>query len=313
MATDKPTIFFLLGPTASGKTKLAVKLVKRFPFEIISVDSAQIYYDMNIGVAKPSQDILEIAPHHLINIIKPFETYSVAKFTKDTLKLINEILLRKHIPLLVGGTMMYFNRLEKGINQMPATDHEIRKNIELEATQIGWLKLYERLKVVDPEIAQKINPNDTQRISRALEVFYSSGKSLSSFHKSNIKSDFPFVINKIGLIPSNRKELHVRIESRVYEMIDAGLIDEVISLRQRYPELKRTMPSMRSVGYRQIFDFLDGRIEKKECIDQIIFATRQFAKRQITWMRGMENLKVFDCISDDKDHLIIEHVSLLLG
>ena len=304
----KPTIFFLIGPTASGKTKLAVELVKNFPFEIISVDSAQIYQDMNIGVAKPSDDILSIAPHHLINIIKPNETYSVAQFTQDTLKLIDEIVIRGHIPILVGGTMMYFNSLEKGINQMPTTDYQIRKDIEEEAQKVGWLKLYEKLKSIDQETAAKLNPNDAQRISRALEVFYSSGKPLSSFHQSSTKNEFPFLVRKIGLMPSNRKILHERIESRVNEMIEAGLFEEVRSLLQKYPELQNHMPSVRSVGYRQVLEYFNGDITEKECIDKIIFATRQLAKRQMTWMRSMENLNLFDCINDGVSEEIIAFV-----
>ena len=295
MAIDKPPIFFLLGPTASGKTKLAVDLVNTFPFEIISVDSAQIYQDMNIGVAKPSQNVLNVAPHHLINIIRPDETYSVAQFLQDTLRLIDEILLRGHIPLLVGGTMMYFNALEKGINQMPKTDYQIRKDIEKEAIQFGWPKLYEKLKSVDYETAMKLNPNDAQRISRGLEVFYSSGKTLSYFHKSKNKNEFPFTVFKLGLMPSNRKILHQRIEFRVNEMIEAGLFKEVEFLRKKYPELQNHMPSMRSVGYRQVLEYFNGDFQEKECIDKIVFATRQLAKRQMTWMRSMENLNVFDC------------------
>ena len=248
MAIEKPAVFFLIGPTASGKTNLAVELVNTFPFEIISVDSAQIYQDMDIGVAKPSQDILDKAPHHLINIIKPNETYSVAQFTQDTLKLIDEILMRGHIPLLVGGTMMYFNGLEKGINQMPMTDEQFRKDIEIEASHVGWPKLYEKLKSVDKETAEKLNPNDAQRISRALEVFYSSGKPLSSYHQSKNKDVFPFSVCKLGLMPSNRKILHQRIEFRVHQMIEAGLFEEVRSLLQKYPTLQSHMPSMRSVG-----------------------------------------------------------------
>jgi tRNA dimethylallyltransferase len=295
MAIDKPPIFFLLGPTASGKTKLAVDLVNTFPFEIISVDSAQIYQDMNIGVAKPSQNILNVAPHHLINIIRPDETYSVAQFLQDTLRLIDEILLRGHIPLLVGGTMMYFNALEKGINQMPKTDYQIRKDIEKEAIQFGWPKLYEKLKSVDYETAMKLNPNDAQRISRSLEVFYSSGKTLSYFHKSKNKNEFPFTVFKLGLMPSNRKILHQRIEFRVNEMIEAGLFKEVEFLRKKYPELQNHMPSMRSVGYRQVIEYFNGDFQEKECINKIVFATRQLAKRQMTWMRNMDNLNVFDC------------------
>ena len=298
MAIEKPAVFFLIGPTASGKTNLAVELVNTFPIEIISVDSAQIYQDMDIGVAKPSQDILDKVPHHLINILKPNEAYSVAQFTKDALKLIDEILMRGHIPLLVGGTMMYFNGLEKGVNQMPMTDEQFRKDIEIEASQVGWPKLYEKLKSVDKETAEKLNPNDAQRISRALEVFYSSGKPLSSYHQSENKDVFPFSVCKLGLMPSNRKILHQRIEFRVHEMIEAGLFEEVRSLLQKYPTLQSHMPSMRSVGYRQTLEYFNGDIEEKECIDKIIFATRQLAKRQMTWMRSMENLNLFDCSND---------------
>ena len=312
MAIDKPVIFFLIGPTASGKTNLAVELVKRFSFEIISVDSAQIYRDMDIGVAKPSQDVLDIAPHHLINIIQPHEAYSVGKFTKDTLKLIDEIILRGHIPLLVGGTMMYFNALEKGINQMPSTDEQLRKDIEIEACQIGWPKLYEKLKSVDKETAEKLNPNDAQRISRALEVFYSSGKPLSSYHQSKNKNVFPFSVCKLGLMPSNRKILHQRIEFRVHEMLEAGLFKEVRSLLQKYPSLQSHMPSMRSVGYRQTLEYFNHDIEEKECIDKIIFATRQLAKRQMTWMRSMENLNLFDCSNDDISNEVIAFVKARL-
>ena len=298
MAIDKPLIFFLIGPTASGKTKLAVDLVNTFPFEIISVDSAQIYQDMNIGVAKPSQDILNVAPHHLINIIRPDETYSVAQFLQDSLKIMDEIFTRGHIPLLVGGTMMYFNALEKGISQMPKTDYQIRKDIEREAMQFGWPKLHEKLMSVDKELAMKLSPHDAQRISRGLEVFYSSGKPLSYFHKPKNKNQFPFTICKLGLMPSNRKILHERIELRVNQMIDAGLFKEVEFLLQKYPKLKSHMPSMRSVGYRQVLEYFNGDSQEKECIDKIVFATRQLAKRQMTWMRGMENLNIFDFTGD---------------
>ena len=312
MAIKKPTIFFLIGPTASGKTNLAVELVKTFPFEIISVDSAQIYQDMNIGVAKPSQDILDKAPHHLVNIMKPIEAYSVAQFTQDALRLIDEILMRERIPLLVGGTMMYFNGLEKGINPMPMTDEQIRQDIEIEARQVGWPKLYEKLKSVDKETAEKLNPNDAQRISRALEVFYSSGKPLSSYHQSKNKNAFPFSVCKLGLMPGNRKILHQRIEFRVHEMVEAGLFEEARSLLQKYPTLQSHMPSMRSVGYRQTLEYFNDDIKEKECVDKIIYATRQLAKRQMTWMRGMENLNLFDCSNDDISKEVIAFVKTRL-
>jgi tRNA dimethylallyltransferase len=194
---------------------------------------------------------------------------------------------------------MYFNALEKGINQMPATDDQFRKVIEEEARQVGWPKLYEKLKSVDKETAAKLNPNDAQRISRALEVFYSSGKPLSSYHQSKNKDVFPFSVCKLGLMPSNRKILHQRIEFRVHEMIEAGLFEEVRSLLQKYPTLQSHMPSMRSVGYRQTLEYFNGGIEEKECIDKIVFATRQLAKRQMTWMRSMENLNLFDASNDN--------------
>jgi tRNA dimethylallyltransferase len=263
---------------------------------------------MDIGVAKPNQDILEKAPHHLINIMRPTAVYSVAQFTQDALQHIDEILMRKRIPLFVGGTMMYFNALEKGINQMPATDDQFRKVIEIEARQVGWPKLYEKLKSVDKETAEKLNPNDAQRISRALEVFYSSGKPLSFYHESKNKNTFPFSLCKLGLMPSNRKTLHQRIESRVHEMIEAGLFEEVRSLLQKYPTLNKAMPSMRSVGYRQTLEYLNDDIEEKECIDKIIFATRQLAKRQMTWMRSMENLNLFDASNDDICNEVIAFV-----
>ncbi|MFM8492056.1 MAG: tRNA (adenosine(37)-N6)-dimethylallyltransferase MiaA, partial [Candidatus Methylopumilus sp.] len=196
------------------------------------------------------------------------------------------------------GTMMYFNALEKGISQMPKTDYQIRKDIEREAMQFGWPKLHEKLMSVDKEVAMKLSPHDAQRISRGLEVFYSSGKPLSYFHKPKNKNQFPFTICKLGLMPSNRKILHERIELRVNQMIDAGLFKEVEFLLQKYPKLKSHMPSMRSVGYRQVLEYFNGDSQEKECIDKIVFATRQLAKRQMTWMRGMENLNIFDFTGD---------------
>lgn len=207
---------------------------------------------------------------------------------------------------------MYFNALEKGINQMPSTDEQLRKDIEIEACQIGWPKLYEKLKSVDKETAEKLNPNDAQRISRALEVFYSSGKPLSSYHQSKNKNVFPFSVCKLGLMPSNRKILHQRIEFRVHEMLEAGLFKEVRSLLQKYPSLQSHMPSMRSVGYRQTLEYFNHDIEEKECIDKIIFATRQLAKRQMTWMRSMENLNLFDCSNDDISNEVIAFVKARL-
>lgn len=281
---DKP-IFCLMGPTASGKTDLACELMNAFPLEIISVDSAMVYRQMDVGTAKPEPDILLKAPHHLIDIISPIESYSAAEFCQDTNQLIDDILSRGKFPLLVGGTMMYFNALQKGLSSLPTADAAIREQIEQEAKGVGWAKLHEKLSLVDPETAAKIHPNDTQRIGRALEVYRISGKPLSEhFKKDEEKRPAGHFVNLL-LMPENRAWLHQRIELRFNQMLAAGMIDEVKALLDQWPELTLDYPSMRSVGYRQVYLYLQGEYDKNTLISKGVAATRQLAKRQLTWLR----------------------------
>ncbi len=291
-------IIFLMGPTASGKTALAIELVQQLPLEIISVDSALIYRDMDIGTAKPTKAELTIAPHHLINILDPTQHYSAGHFVKDVTALINDIHARGKLPLLVGGTMLYFKALQQGIANLPEQDPKIRAEIEEKAKQVGWPQLHSELTTLDPVAAAKIKRTDTQRIRRALEVFYLTGQPLSKLQEQpNSKEwvglgDSQHVI-PLALFPKDRSILHEQIAKRVYNMLDAGFIDEVIALKEKYL-LTANLPSMRAVGYRQIWEFLAGEIPEKELADRIIFATRQYAKRQLTWLKSWPNVHTFD-------------------
>ena len=283
---------FLLGPTASGKTDLTKSCYDTFPIEIISVDSAQIYKNLNIGTAKPSKQDLKIYPHHLINIIKPDQAYSVAEFLGDSERLCKKIWSVKKIPFFSGGTMMYFNALENPLDQIPSSTAESRAYMDQRLEEEGLESLYQALKKIDPDSSMKIKSTDTQRILRALEVYHLSNKPLSVFHSNQQKYNDKDVL-KIGLFPQDRHLLHERIEMRVDKMISDGLLDEVKALKDSY-NISKTSNSMRSVGYRQALMYLDGQISNKDLRDQIIFATRQLAKRQLTWMRKMDNLHVFE-------------------
>ena len=283
---------FLLGPTASGKTDLTKSCYDTFPIEIISVDSAQIYKNLNIGTAKPSKQDLKIYPHHLINIIKPDQAYSVAEFLGDSERLCKKIWSVKKIPFFSGGTMMYFNALENPLDQIPSSTAESRAYMDQRLEEEGLESLYQELKKIDPDSSMKIKSTDTQRILRALEVYHLSNKPLSVFHSNQQKYNDKDVL-KIGLFPQDRHLLHERIEMRVDKMISDGLLEEVKALKDSY-NISKTSNSMRSVGYRQALMYLDGQISDKDLRDQIFFATRQLAKRQLTWMRKMENLHVFD-------------------
>lgn len=282
-----------MGPTASGKTDLAISLVARTQCEIISVDSAMIYRDMDIGTAKPSQQELRQAPHHLINIRNPDESYSAAEFCNDANKLIDEIHHRGKIPLLVGGTIMYFHSLQFGINELPAADRELRRQMNQVGVSQGWSVLHEKLSQVDPESANKIHPNDAQRIQRALEVFELTGAKLSSHHnqKNPVRSDIT-VIN-IGLFPEQRSQLHANIASRFDDMLNQGVVEELIQIRQKWT-LNKQMPSMRCIGYRQLWQYIDNQIDFPQMRDQAIAATRQLAKRQLTWLRHYPQTTLID-------------------
>jgi len=282
------SVVCLMGPTASGKTRVAVDLVKSHRFEIISVDSAQIYKHMNIGTAKPDKKTLEIAPHRLIDFLDPAQSYSVAEFIHDAEREIEAILKKGNMPLLTGGTMMYFNALQKGLAVLPDANEKIRQDLQNKAQAEGLNKLYAKLQKLDPVSAAKIHANDSQRIMRALEVILISGNPLSELHKKNTaKAKYTFY--NFALLPEERSKLHQRIELRFDEMLQQGFLEEVSNLYQR-KDLKPDMPSMRSVGYRQLWKHLDGEYSFKEARERGIIATRQLAKRQITWLRSWDKL-----------------------
>lgn len=288
------TAICLMGPTASGKTDVAIQLCQRFPFDVISVDSALVYRGMDIGTAKPDPDTLRQTPHRLIDIRNPDEGYSAGDFVRDARAEMDAIFAAGRVPLLVGGTMMYFRALTGGIAELPAADEQIRANIDADAAELGWPVLHERLRDVDPEAAERINPNDSQRIQRALEVFMASGKPLSKWQQSardEARNDVSFI--KIALQPATREVLHARIEERLNLMLNNGFIEEVKELYQ-LPGLTAKSPAMRSVGYRQIWEYLDGETTLDEAGRKALFATRQLAKRQITWLRSESDLKSFD-------------------
>lgn len=294
-----PPAIFLMGPTASGKTAAAVALAARFPVEIISVDSALVYRDMNIGTAKPDAATLAEAPHHLIDLIDPSEVYSAAQFRRDALRLMADITARGHIPLLVGGTMLYFKVLREGLSDLPQADAALRSAIEADAAVRGWAALHQDLAQRDPITAARLQPTDTQRIQRALEVIALTGKPMSeAFAQSRSSADLPYRVLPIALMPSDRSVLHQRIAQRFDTMLATGLLEELTDLRQRYP-LTADMPAMRCVGYRQVWSYQDGEYSYDEMRDCGIFATRQLAKRQITWLRSTPDVQIVDCIADD--------------
>ncbi|CAM4466921.1 MAG: tRNA dimethylallyltransferase [Legionella sp.] len=277
-------IFCLMGPTASGKTALAMELVKQYPFEIISVDSAMIYRDMDIGTAKPTQEELQAAPHHLLDIKDPTETYSAAQFCTDATSLADAIIQKGKIPLLVGGTMMYFNALQQGLSVLPEANPELRQQLEAEAAQHGWEALHQKLAQVDPTAAQRIHANDTQRIQRALEVYYLTGTCLSDFLAQQQKEESAYTFVNVILFPEQRAWLHERIALRFDQMLAQGFVDEVRQLQHKW-RLTTNMPSIRCVGYRQVFDYLHGNDDYPTMREKGIAATRQLAKRQLTWLR----------------------------
>ena len=296
-APSHPPAIFLMGPTASGKTALAVSLVERFPLEIISVDSALVYRGMDIGTAKPDAATLARAPHHLLDIRDPTEAYSAAAFCDDARRLMADIVARGKVPLLVGGTMLYFRALLQGLDDLPRADAALRKLIEAEAAERGWPSLHAELARLDPGTAARLAPNDSQRIGRALEVFRLSGTPMSAL-LDRVQAELPYRVLQLALIPSDRAVLHQRIAARFDAMLADGLVDEVETLRRQHV-LKPDLPSMRAVGYRQAWACLDGDIDMKALREQGIAATRQLAKRQLTWLRSWPCAVTLDCLADD--------------
>ena len=280
----KPLAIFLMGPTASGKTDLAIQLRQQLPVEVISVDSALIYRGMDIGTAKPSKAELALAPHRLIDICDPAESYSAMNFRHDALREMRDITAQGKIPLLVGGTMLYYKALLEGLSPLPSADEKVRSEIEAKAALIGWGELHQELSKIDPISAQRINPNDSQRINRALEVFYLTGKTLTELTAQKGEA-LPYDILQFAIAPEQREVLHLRIEQRFHKMIELGFQQEVEKLYRR-PDLNENLPSIRCVGYRQMWEYLRGDYDHDEMIFRGICATRQLAKRQITWLRG---------------------------
>ena len=293
-----PPAILLMGPTASGKTPLALELAKRLPVEIVSVDSAQIYRGMDVGTAKPSPAERAAVPHHLLDILDPTETYSAARFRSDALRLMSEITGRGKVPLLVGGTMLYFKALREGLSELPDADEGVRAEIDAQAAARGWPAMHAELASVDPQTAARLEPTDAQRIQRALEVCRLSGEPMSRLLGRKKDPVLPLRLAEMALVPSDRGELHGRIEARFDAMLDRGLVEELQGLRARHA-LRPNLPSMRCVGYRQAWQYLEGEIGKKELRDRGVSATRQLAKRQLTWLRAMKEVPTFDCLAPD--------------
>jgi len=294
---ELPAAVFLMGPTASGKTGLAVDLCARFPLEIISVDSALVYRGMDIGTAKPDADTLRTAPHRLIDIRDPSESYSAAEFREDALREMKSITAAGKVPLLVGGTMLYFRALEHGLSELPAADPQIRKVLERQAEEIGWPAMHEILFEKDPRAAERIHPNDPQRIQRALEVFAISGQPMSELQEKSEGDALDYRIHKIIISPQPRSILHERIERRFDLMMENGFIDEIKSLHAR-SDLHADLPAIRAVGYRQAWDWLEGNCTLEQMREKAIAATRQLAKRQLTWLRRESGCIWYDSQTD---------------
>lgn len=308
----KPLAVTIMGPTASGKTAAALAIAREVPAEIISVDSALVYRGMDIGTAKPTPGELASVPHHLIDIIDPLEAYSVAQFRDDTLRLVAEIGARGKLPLLVGGTMMYFKGLTDGLDNLPTANAQVRARIEEEAARIGWPGMHDRLRALDPATAARLAPNDAQRINRALEIIELSGKPMSELLAKRDQAELPFELLSFALEPSDRGVLHARIAARFDQMLgtrdDEGIVAEVARLRAR-GDLHPGLPSMRCVGYRQTWEYLSGEIDRATLRETGIIATRQLAKRQLTWLRSMPARIVIDCLGTDVAGIILRKLA----
>lgn len=297
-------VIFIMGPTASGKTALALALAQQIECEIISVDSALIYKEMDIGTAKPTTVELEAVPHHLIDILDPSMAYSVSQFRDDAARLISQIIARGRLPVLVGGTMMYYNALIKGLSTLPASNPGIRADIEAQARQKGWTMMHSELAQVDPICADRIHPNDPQRITRALEVYQISGQPMSALQAQS-SGPIPYSVAQFAIAPQERSVLHERIELRFRQMLAQNFEAEVQALMDR-GDLMEDLPSIRCVGYRQMWQYLSGQMSRAEMVERGIIATRQLAKRQITWLRGWDDVHWLDTFATDNIDMILK-------
>ena len=308
MTASLPPAIALMGPTASGKTRLAIQLAQALNGEVISVDSALVYRGMDIGTAKPSLEEREGVPHHLIDILDPAEAFSTGQFREQALALMADITARGRLPILAGGTMLYFNALFHGLSELPAADESLRRQIDEEAVRLGWAKLHEELARVDPQAAARIHPNDPQRIQRALEVYRLSGVPLSELCDRGRSKPPPFNILRLIVAPSDRQALHRLIRQRFLAMLERGLVEEVRALHMRR-DLNPELPSIRAVGYRQVWAFLNGETDYEEMVERGVIATRQFAKRQFTWLRREEAASRF--VSEDEG--LLDKVIVRIG
>lgn len=306
----KPLVVSIMGPTASGKTAAALAIAEKIPAEIISVDSALVYREMDIGTAKPSAEELAQVPHHLIDILDPLDSYSVMQFRQDAIRLAADIRARGKLPLLVGGTMLYFKGLKDGLDALPQADAALRAELDAEAAAIGYPAMHAKLAALDPVTAERLKPNDSQRIQRALEIIALTGQPMSALLAQAPKTELPFTLLPLALEPSDRSVLHTRIATRFDAMLKGGaLLDEVKALRAR-GDLHLGLPSMRCVGYRQSWEYLDGVYSLAELRERGIAATRQLAKRQLTWLRSMPDRHIIDCLAPDATGAILQQIEI---
>ena len=309
-SANKPNVICLMGPTASGKTALAIDLLKQHPFQIVSVDSAQIYKQMDIGTGKPDKATLALAPHRLIDFIDPAVPYSASQFRNDAFREIDEIIGVGDTPLLVGGTMLYFRVLRDGLAQMPKANPEVRAEIEKLASEQGWIAVHKQLEAVDPVAAARIHPHDPQRLQRALEVYRVSGQNMTSLHaemQRRQEAELPYNLHFFAIQPDDRGVLHSHIQRRFLKMLEEGLVEEVQALRCR-GDLNHQLPSIKSVGYRQVWQYLDGEIDYDAMVEKSIIATRQLAKRQLTWLRSWPSLQSLSDSSTQSVHHVLKYM-----
>ena len=317
--TTPPPIVAITGPTASGKTGLSLALWERLQSgsgdfagaEIVSVDSAMIYRGMDIGTAKPAMEVRTRVPHHLIDILDPAQSYSAARFAADAAAIIAELRLRRKVPILVGGTLLYFRALLEGLNELPSASPELRRRLEKEAASKGWHAMHQQLASIDPPTAARLHPNDAQRIQRALEIYELSGQPASLWYESHRKPAIEGELLQLALCPPDKAERYRRIEARFHEMLAAGFVDEVARLRAR-EDLHPDLPSMRAVGYRQIWQHLDGEFGLEEAVQRAIYATRQYAKRQLTWLRREPQWRMYEHTDDGVIDELIHRIAATL-
>ena len=308
MAAEKHAAYVLLGPTASGKSTLAMEIAAKHPVEIVSIDSAQVYRGMDIGTAKPSEAERRAVPHHLIDILDPTEAYSAGRFREDAIRLVGEIAARNKVPLIVGGTMLYYRALAQGLDALPPANPAIRAQIDAEASAQGWPALHAQLAKVDPGTAARLKPSDAQRIQRALEVHHLTGKPLSTLQqRSGAPLALPVRLVGIALLPSERATLHQRIADRFEAMLATGLVEELKELKKTWG-LRADLAAMRCVGDRQAWEYLAGDYDCPTLRDKGVFATRQLAKRQLTWLRAMPELQNFDCLAGNLEQQVLDHL-----